>query len=64
MAVKWLLDGGDDCFDWALVVWSGAEGLWWRRELRGLYAPSLQREADGKIVVVEMPDLRPELPAP
>lgn len=31
------------------------EGLWWRRELRGLYAPTLEREPDGKIVVTEWP---------
>jgi hypothetical protein len=29
--------------------------LWWRRELRGLYAPTLQRQPDGKITVVEWP---------
>jgi len=33
-----------------------ATGLWWRRELRGLYAPTLEREPDGKIVVVEWPE--------
>ena len=32
-----------------------ATGLWWRRELRGLYAPALERDSDGKFVVVEMP---------
>jgi hypothetical protein len=31
------------------------EGLWWRRELRGLYAPTLEREPDGKIVALEWP---------
>ncbi len=31
------------------------EGLWWRRELRGLYAPTLELEADGRIVVLEWP---------
>ena len=30
-------------------------GAWWRRESRGLYAPALQRAADGKIVVSEWP---------
>jgi hypothetical protein len=25
------------------------EGLWWRRELRGLYAPALERDAEGNI---------------
>ncbi len=42
------------------------EGLWWRRELRGLYAPTLEREPDGKFVVVEMPgtELAPPPSAP
>jgi lipase maturation factor 1 len=31
------------------------EGLWWHRERRGLYAPTLEREPDGKFVVVEWP---------
>jgi hypothetical protein len=31
------------------------QGLWWRRKLLGLYAPTLQREADGKISVVQLP---------
>ena len=30
-------------------------GNWWRRQLLGLYAPVLEREPDGTIVVVEMP---------
>ncbi len=30
-------------------------GLWWRRKLLGLYAPELEREPDGKIVVVAWP---------
>ena len=30
-------------------------GVWWRRQLLGLYAPVLQRESDGKIGVVEWP---------
>jgi lipase maturation factor 1 len=34
-------------------------GLWWRRELIGLYAPVLERDAEGKIVVIEWP---PPLP--
>src|SRR5579862_7193260 len=29
-----------------------ATGMWWRRELLGSYAPSLEREPDGKIVVL------------
>ncbi len=32
------------------------QGLWWRRELLGLYAPTLEREADGKIAVVQWPN--------
>ena len=32
-----------------------ATGLWWRRELIGLYAPVLARDTDGKIVVIEWP---------
>ncbi len=30
--------------------------LWWRREDLGLYSPTLERIAGGKIAVVEMPD--------
>jgi hypothetical protein len=32
-----------------------AQGLWWRRQLLGLYAPTLERQADGRIGVVEWP---------
>lgn len=31
------------------------QGLWWRRELIGDYAPTLEHEPDGKIVILEMP---------
>ena len=31
------------------------EGLWWRRELRGLYAPTFERDAQGNIGVHEKP---------
>ena len=31
------------------------EGLWWRRELRGLYAPVLERDAQGNIGVLGEP---------
>ena len=31
------------------------EGLWWRRELIGLYAPAIERAADGKFVITEFP---------
>lgn len=30
------------------------KGLWWRRELLGEYAPGLEREPDGKIVIQNM----------
>jgi hypothetical protein len=36
-----------------------AEGLWWRREDLGLYAPTLGRSPDGKILILEIPDARP-----
>jgi lipase maturation factor 1 len=32
-----------------------ATGMWWRRELLGNYAPTLEREPDGKIVVLDAP---------
>lgn len=31
------------------------QGMWWRRELLGLYAPTLERDSSGKIGVVEFP---------
>ena len=34
-----------------------ATGNWWRRQFLGLYAPRLEREPDGRIVVVEWPTL-------
>ena len=34
-------------------------GAWWRREFLGLYAPTLERTPDGKIVVIEMPNVSP-----
>jgi hypothetical protein len=36
-----------------------ATGMWWRREYIGLYAPTLQREADGKISAVQWPTAPP-----
>jgi lipase maturation factor 1 len=30
-------------------------GAWWRRELLGEYAPALERESDGKIVILDIP---------
>jgi hypothetical protein len=32
-----------------------ATGMWWRRQSLGLYAPTLEREPDGTIVVAEWP---------
>jgi lipase maturation factor 1 len=32
------------------------QGLWWRRELIGLYAPALEREPDGKFLITEFPE--------
>jgi hypothetical protein len=29
------------------------QGVWWIRKLLGLYAPTLEREPDGRIVVLE-----------
>jgi hypothetical protein len=41
------------------------QGLWWRRERIGLYAPTLEREPDGNIVVLEWPGAPPPaLPGP
>ncbi len=34
-------------------------GLWWRRQFVGLYAPTLTRDPDGKIRVVEWPVVTP-----
>lgn len=34
-------------------------GNWWRRQYLGLYAPTLQRAADGSIQAVEAPDVPP-----
>ena len=34
-----------------------AQGLWWRRQSMGLYAPVLERQPDGGIGVVEWPSL-------
>ena len=31
------------------------EGLWWRRQFLGLYAPTLEREPDGTIHAIEWP---------
>jgi hypothetical protein len=34
-------------------------GLWWRRELRGLYAPAIQLEPDGRVGVTQWPEPMP-----
>ncbi len=34
-----------------------ATGLWWRRQFLGLYAPTLGREPDGRIVMIELPNV-------
>jgi len=36
-----------------------ATGMWWRRQLIGLYAPTLERELGGGIKVVEWPTVQP-----
>jgi lipase maturation factor len=38
------------------------QGFWWRRELLGLYAPALEREADGKFLIISVPQPRQRLP--
>ena len=37
-----------------------ATGLWWRRQELGLYAPTLEREPDGRVIVVELPNVAPK----
>jgi lipase maturation factor 1 len=32
-----------------------SQGMWWRRQQLGLYAPTLERESDGRIFVLEWP---------
>lgn len=34
-----------------------ATGMWWRREQLGLYAPTLERKADGSIAVLQWPQM-------
>jgi Lipase maturation factor len=36
-----------------------ATGMWWRRQMLGLYAPVIEREPDGQIRVTEWPDVQP-----
>jgi lipase maturation factor 1 len=35
------------------------QGLWWRRQFLGLYAPTMEREPDGSIRYVEWPTVSP-----
>ncbi len=32
-----------------------SQGMWWRRQLLGLYAPTLERQSDGRVVVLQWP---------
>jgi hypothetical protein len=32
-----------------------AQGMWWRRQQLGLYAPTLERQQDGRVLVLEWP---------
>jgi lipase maturation factor 1 len=34
-----------------------AQGTWWKRQQLGLYAPTLEREADGRVVVLQWPQV-------
>src|SRR5205814_9034689 len=36
-----------------------ATGNWWRRQYMGRYAPTIERESDGSIKVIESPDVAP-----
>jgi hypothetical protein len=38
------------------------QGLWWRRQLLGLYAPALERQPDGSLGVIAMPGAPPPAP--
>jgi lipase maturation factor 1 len=35
------------------------QGLWWRRQFLGLYAPTVERAPDGSIHVIDWPDVGP-----
>jgi hypothetical protein len=35
------------------------QGLWWRRQFLGLYAPTIERDSDGNIRAVEVPNVQP-----
>jgi hypothetical protein len=32
------------------------QGIWWNREMLGLYAPELEREPDGKFLITQLPE--------
>jgi len=34
-----------------------SQGMWWKRQQLGLYAPTLERQPDGKILVLEWPSV-------
>jgi hypothetical protein len=34
-------------------------GMWWRRQLLGRYAPTLERTPNGGVEIVEWPDVEP-----
>lgn len=36
-------------------------GMWWRRRFLGDYAPALEREPDGRILIIENPTVAPSL---
>ena len=36
-----------------------ATGMWWHRNLLGLYGPVIERQPDGKVVVIEFPEALP-----
>jgi len=39
-------------------------GLWWQRQFQGLFGPTLEREPDGEIVIVEEPSTHGMTPIP
>jgi hypothetical protein len=38
------------------------QGVWWRRDQLGLYAPTLEREADGKLLILAWPNTPDQMP--
>jgi len=41
------------------MVEKRATGRWWRRQFLGLYAPTLERGPDGRIVMIQVPSVAP-----